>query len=346
MKDEISVYLDRLFRINVTLFPYIISQGIVLFLVETFTYKGFVSNYLFLQVEIWLIAGLLSGFIALLTAFSISRFPKNTISLYKLFKFLMPILTANMLLIYILLLLGFSKGESTINYGGRFLIYPDRFAYAIILALYFTIVSNVFIKLHDNPALKNMTMRLNKLSTPQMLFTFISLFIILLLSKYSLSADLALFTYNVKNIIKAPLASYSDKMIKQIGPVFKYYEFVNQHTPESAVILHPTQQGQWPDVSNAGYTRYFIYPRNLLAYENLEHGKDDVTHVFVIGDRKLHDNTLHNRWPDFYVPAEKVIYYLNDDNKVITVEGDYDPKNLGEFSDYWGIIEVKKGAEW
>ncbi len=345
MNQKIISYLDKLFKLNVALFPYVVSLSIVLLLIETFTYKGFVSNYLFFPVEMWMIMGLLSGFISVLTSLAVPKVPINT-SLYKLLKFILPILSIFMVLVYLLLILIFSRGEETINYGGKFLIYPDIFIYSIILAVFFTVVTNLIYKIKVDTEFSNILYNIKNFSPRVILCIFVSILIIVMLLKSSLLSNLTLFTYNTKNIIKRPLASYSEKMVSQIGPIYNYYQFVNMNTPESAVILHPTQQGQWPDVSNAGYTRYFIYPRNLIAEEELEARAHEVTHVFVIGERKLHNNEIHNRWPGFYVPAERVIYYQQGTDEVVIVEGDYNPEDLKNNADLWGIIEVKKDTTW
>jgi hypothetical protein len=331
-------YIASAFSINRGIFPYLVLISLGLLLVESFTYRGVVLRYLFIPVELLLVINAFSGFVSLLTTMSITQ-KSNIPYLSIIYKFLKLVLLL-FISIYILLNISFPVIEEAINYGGRFLIYPERLLYGILLIVYFLIIYKLQSTIEQN------SRRERHISPLQLVSTFVVLLLVGLILKSGFSTNLRLATYNLKNITKSPFASYREKMITQIGPIYDYYSFVNANTPENALILHPTQQGQWPDVSNAGYTRYFIYPRDLLAEEQRGLKSEEITHVFLIGNRKLHNNEKQNGWPSFYVPAERVVYYIKGSDETIVVEGDYNPEDIEKYGGHWGIIEVKKGIQW
>lgn len=51
--------------------------------------------------------------------------------------------------------------------------------------------------------------------------------------------------------------------------------FVAAHTPENAVIIHPTQSDDFPVIGNQVLIRYHLYPRVLVSWARLEQYKTD-----------------------------------------------------------------------
>lgn len=142
-------------------------------------------------------------------------------------------------------------------------------------------------------------------------------------------------------VIKNPFASYEWKMREMLGPFYSYTQFVNANTPGNALILHPKMQSLWPEVSNEGYTRYFVYPRDLVAEEGDEEKKAKITHIFIIGRKELYKEIPLKQWPDQKIPAERLIYMTGVPGAPPTIlEKDYDPND--EINDYWGIIELRR----
>jgi hypothetical protein len=156
---------------------------------------------------------------------------------------------------------------------------------------------------------------------------------------------------NLWYLIKHPFYGYDQKMKIEIGPVYDYYLFVRKNTRSDSYILKPIQQGTWPDVSNEGFTRYFLYPRKFISEERLGVDKGKVDYVFLIGNTNLYGNGKIERWPDFDVPAKSIVLYSQETGqKFKEIKMDYNYEKFldddFEYSKYWGIIEVDKTRKW
>lgn len=153
--------------------------------------------------------------------------------------------------------------------------------------------------------------------------------------------------YLVKNILpyfKVTMinlsASYDWRMEHEVGFFYNYTMFINKYTPDSALILHPKMQSRWPEVSNEGYTRYFVYPRDLVAEDGDELKKEKITHIFIIGRKNLDGVKNLDPWPTVKIPAKRLIYApLGLKGEVTILEKDYSPSD--EINDRWGIIELE-----
>ncbi len=336
--------IDNFLILNIKLFPLLWLAGVSFCLVEAFTYQGFFAKHLLLDMKLYLLIIVFSGLFMTLSIISMPIEKSKLILrqlevIKKIFVFVLPV----MMIFSFVLITRLAQHRNSIVFANDHLIFPGRIILATLLIIYFLIIyALVFI---FRKQILNLLNR-NTLSFTLLLQKLGLLLVFVWIIAISINKDFRLFKFNVSAVLHDPFASYDKKMQNQIGPIYKYYKFVNENTPENAVILNPKQQGQWPDVSNQGYTRYFIYPRNLISEENLSVSKDKITHIFLIGGKKLHDFSNNNRWPDFYVPAKKITYYMNDDSKQqITVYKDYDP-NDPEYSEYWGIIEVNTKGIW
>lgn len=144
-----------------------------------------------------------------------------------------------------------------------------------------------------------------------------------------------------KVLLNNPSASYDWKMTFSIGPFYDYMQFVCKFTPEKALILHPKQQSRWPEISNQGYTRYFVYPRDLVAENGDEEKKEKITHIFIVGRKTLDSKKSLDQWPEQKIPARRLIYVPEfPGGEVTLLEKDYDPTD--KINDRWGIIELEK----
>lgn len=136
----------------------------------------------------------------------------------------------------------------------------------------------------------------------------------------------------IKPIITYPSAGYDWKMRFQIGPFYDYTRFVNENTPPDAVFLEPPMIMPWPLIGNEGYTRYFIFPRELVKEEADEARKKKITHIFIVGRKE-------GQWPTTKIKSKRLIYMPeNPGEEPIVVEKDYDPQD--PINDLWGIIEI------
>lgn len=144
----------------------------------------------------------------------------------------------------------------------------------------------------------------------------------------------------VKFSLQNPSASYDIKMRTHVGPFYDFVKFVKENTPPNAVILHPVQQSRWPEVSNEGYTRYFIFPRELVS-EGDEEKKENVTYIFIIGRKSVDGKSNSDQWPTEKISAKRLIYMPKaGQTESRILEKSYDPED--QINDSWGMIELKK----
>ena len=101
-----------------------------------------------------------------------------------------------------------------------------------------------------------------------------------------------------ENMDKYKDLTYEQKMQAKLGFTVKYFDFIKQNTPDTAVILMPPDtvirppgQVHYTKTAMNGYTRnrkwvsYFLYPRKLVYQDHLEDYPelvDDVSHVAII----------------------------------------------------------------
>lgn len=101
-----------------------------------------------------------------------------------------------------------------------------------------------------------------------------------------------------ENIEKFKELNYDQKMQAKLGFTIKYFDFVKEHTPDTAVILMPPDtvirppgQVHYTKTAMNGYTTnrrwvsYFLYPRKLIYQDRLDKFPDlaqSVTHVAII----------------------------------------------------------------
>lgn len=359
MQDKrIIKFFDKLVKYNVRFFPFIWVTVLVLVFIESVTFKGFIQKYLLFDLKLYVAFVIVSGFLARTTYIaSFKDVSADTKMLYSLLgninKLIFPSVVITTYVLYSLRQIG----SDSILYNNSTRLYPETFIFIPLLSLFL-----IYIKLDKSESLfdrnfepkKNLLnlfsynpAQLNVLSyNPGQILTITLVpMIILWIVLNSISGSWKYFHPHLKTIVKNPFASYEWKMENQVGPIFSYYKFVNSYTDKSALILHPRQQGRWGDVSNAGFTRYFLFPRNLVSEDEAKEDKIKITHVFLIGQKNLLGRE-QDSWPDFKVPANKITYYPNNKtNQAIIVEGDFNPAN-NPYPDLWGIIEVKKGEKW
>ncbi len=331
--DFIISASKKLFGWNYLAFPFLTVVCVAFSVLEGVTYQGFIDKYFFIDIKIILAALLLSGIFVLLHLKPAESKPSEY---YVFLKNLMVISFIIMLFVSCLLYIRLPLNRNSILVGSSNFIYPNRFLIATVLSGYFLVIYNLCFGKFSHYLKK----QLKTFSAQELTYAIFVIGIILWTFVINAGKDILIFKGNILPILSNPTASYDEKLRSQVGPIFDYYKFVVAHTPPDALILNPLQQGQWPDVSNQGFTRYFIYPRNLISEDVFDKTKDSPDFAFMIGERKLHDNSPHNRWPDFPIPAKRVIYYPNNkDIAPIEVLGDYNPKKV-PYADYWGIIEI------
>ncbi len=92
--------------------------------------------------------------------------------------------------------------------------------------------------------------------------------------------------------------NYDQKMEGKLGFAYKYFKFINENTPDSAIILMPpdtiirpkgqvhyTKKGMNGYTTNPKWVSYFIYPRKLVYEDRKDQYPDlyeNFTHVAVM----------------------------------------------------------------
>jgi hypothetical protein len=128
---------------------------------------------------------------------------------------------------------------------------------------------------------------------------------------------------------------------RQLGWIYIFTRFLNQHTPEHAVIFIPPQGYSWEVEGNAGYIRWFIYPRETRSSKTLEDPiPPDADYVLITNGMSAAD--VHG-WPRIPIPAEKIetIWLINpathDVTEAASVDYSYQPQ-----IEKWGLIKLRK----
>ena len=337
-----------LLDVNYVLFPLFYVSVMTLLFLESITYPNFVNNHFIVSMEVLFILTLFSGFIGLITHLS-NRSVNASIS-SMMYQFIYSASALAVIPIFILLSISgsmLSENRDSILIGKGILFYPHRVIDILILVIYFLLIYTMLIKMKifDKASSQKIFNSKNWLNT-QIIANALYYIVGCLIVLSSLFSVFPSFKQNLGYLVKRPLYTYDQKMRLQIGPVYDYYMFVKNNTPKDAYILKPEQQGRWPDISNEGFTRYFLYPRNFVSEENLKTEKDKVDYVFLIGGLKLHRDEELDRWPNFNVPATRIILYSKTDLGVYKVLNEnYDYKNF-DYKEYWGVIEIDKTKKW
>lgn len=332
-------------RTNFSIFPYLSSVVVVLCILEGLTYPGFLNKYFVIGLLNIGIIYIICGYLAGLTYSSSRKLSKIDLSdgqfglLRKMYSLFLP----SIVILMIIFNLSLPKLGNSFLLRDNLLLFPARFYLGIAAMLYFLIIYHFMERgTFRKPPPDVMGRREDVVYGLKgiVVILFIALFVWILYLDFR--SNVPSIIYNFRTISSGKVYTYDQKMEAQIGPVYDYYRFINNNTPKDALIMHPKQQGQWPDVSNEGFTRYFLYPRNLISEDEPSLDLSRVDYIMLIGDQKLSDRNTQNSWPDFDVKAKKIVLYpFSKDKPPIVVYSDYHYDNF-KYKHYWGIIEVDK----
>lgn len=333
--------LKKIKNFNLSFFPML---ALTAFFVLTYSISIMLKGYFTMELKILDSLMVLS---VLISGFLVSKTPRVFQStgllkcLYLITALLINIFFLSTLMISLLIF--FDKSKYSIFYHlriwlGSQIMPEEDYAYLFCLIVFLTVGLLIFI---TEDVFKNLSLtqkntnKLFMLATEKKYLLKISIIIVVLglvfqgAIGFSKTAILL-----VKPILENPLAGYDWKMRSQIGPFYDYTRFVNQNTPLDAVFLEPPMKMPWPLIGNKGYTRYFIFPRELVSVDVDEADKGKVTHIFIIGRKD-------GQWPVTKIKAKRLIYMPEKiADKPIVLEKDYDPED--PINDRWGIIELNK----
>lgn len=170
---------------------------------------------------------------------------------------------------------------------------------------------------------------------------------ILTISQNSIKTSELLVT-NYIFISKNPFISYELKMQKTWGIFFKYMQLVKASTPEDAVILIPPAQNHWLTSGNSVLVRYFLFPRTIVNVketddlDNLNLFPDVDFGYVLLSKGEWPDKTVPYVWPKKRLPTSHITYFdLNSSESSIVATEWYEPMEH-EDKDVWGVIEIRK----
>ena len=84
---------------------------------------------------------------------------------------------------------------------------------------------------------------------------------------------------NLENMKKYKELTSDERLKAKLGFTGSYFEYINKHTPENAIIIMPPdsvyQTGKDPKmldnyIKTSGWANYFVYPRKLVYEEDKE----------------------------------------------------------------------------
>lgn len=330
--------------LNFAVFYLLIAAYLYLTFIESITYPGYIKNTFDIELKLVLVIILFMG---IFEEFSVLQIIKNR-DQNKLAIFFLTIRhylikLNDHLLLYLFLLSSiffFVRGDvqlyrntikAVINFDPLYILH------FFALSLLIFVLSRLLI--NEVPYRKrnfDMHILLGRSTVEAILIGF--LLISISLSFFKIAST------QVQFIIKDPFANYDQKMSKIYHHFYYYTKFVNANTPENAVIMRMKQGDKWPWLSNDPFTRYFIYPRYTKEGDKSTLDDQEIDYVFI-HKKYIYPQDPWNgeRWPDFPIPAKRVLYMKDNTSlEPIIVEGDYDP-NDETYENHWGIIELKKG---
>lgn len=166
---------------------------------------------------------------------------------------------------------------------------------------------------------------------------------------------LALFIigYSAPGIIGSSLAlivktavsqdTSADQMVSVFGEKYRFIIFLESTTPLDSKILIPPNTLPWRHTGDVYLMQAWLYPRKIYTASYgwvLEPDSFKIFDFILISSES--DGTKKGTWPDFYIPARKIIIYdWERDTGVVYENRDYDPREW-QNKQPWGLIIQKK----
>jgi hypothetical protein len=325
---------DKLSLAVFFLFPYYAVLTFVFLVLELFSYRGFLRQFLFFDSLIFLGAAFILGALSLLAIFRNKILEKNKYVTHYL-------LDINALffpgLVFVYYLLSLLESSNYPNYV--FSVYhltPNFFVYLIFFSSFLLIMKLLIVQ---KKAIINFVAKRSRKQS-LLLGT-----IIFLLTLHFFTNVVPVFSKIVSStgfIVKNPTLSYEQKMETKWGMIVPYSKFVNSITEPNSVIVVPPQLFPWGSSGNAGLMRYFLYPRSLKngTLEDAFAKEKNPDYVLIAKGAWPTEN-LDYGWPKQDITAEKV-YIWDKETKIVR---EYDGPYLWEderFYQQWGVIKLSR----
>lgn len=296
---------------------------IVIYLIESVTYSGFVFRHFHFNPILLIYAFLAAGIYLIIS----KRKEKILIPdrLYKVNKFFFITISIFYLFLSFLDVMNYQ------NYVfSKFHIFPENLFLVCGLSLYPIFLSKVKM------------IRINrKRQTWLLIFETISFWVLYL----NIVKIHSMFIDQIRFMVNYPRATYNEKMSQMTGKMFyDYVVFVKKNTPENSKLLIPPQAYPWPQTGNAAYIRYFLFPRSVENGDQFEPSdlkKLGIDYVLLTwGETDSVNQGYTHVWPKYNVSAAEVILMKEDGNSE-SIKGNYVYENYKD-KKVWGLIKVKK----
>ncbi len=331
----------KIFRIveNISSFlflflPFILVFTFALLIIETITYPGFVRKIIFFSSkEIYVFVFLISFFVII--------FEKNKTNYAKFL--ISNVFTLNLLalpvIIFLYFLFLFEQNKNYQNFVfSKYHIHVSQVKYILIYSLLILFLS--LINSNKQKITRIIKTEIKKGKDQLAInFVYILIFIFILQNSIVTTENIG---ENFSHIISNPFASFEQKRRWKITET-NFYEFINQSTPENASIMVPPQTSPWLTEGNAGFIRYFLYPRNVIPGKLINNDYTQVDYVLIAKGSWPANNDNDYGWPKDIVPADDIIFFDMSNNNIEHLNQVYfDLNDQDNYKYRWGIIKVRK----
>ena len=125
------------------------------------------------------------------------------------------------------------------------------------------------------------------------------------------------------------------------GPRADFFDWVKTTTPDSASLLLPLETLPWRYTGNSQFMGAWLYSKKVLTTTRKNYQKIFNRYDFLLISAEA-DGAPGHLWPDFPIPAQKIIIYDWQANRGVTYENrDWDPAEWQD-QEPWGLIVPKK----
>lgn len=338
---------QALIRYNFIFFPFLWITTLFLSLVEVWTYTGFFSRHIFLGLEWFLPATVISGVIMRALPLD-SQTLKRGKEYYRVLSILNKFIFFPLLLSAATLVVLESKNYPNYIFS-KLHLHPRNTFWVIFLSFYLILINIESLdKKWFMEKLFLVSVKIEEEKKPSTFYNIVNFFVFgvfIWLLAFNLNAISSSLVKNGYSIINKPLASKDEKMRLKWGDFYDYVNFVKENTPEDAIIMFPPKTRPWLSVGNEQLVRYFLYPRTIIQDLENPYAQIDEEAGFVMiawGGWTCEREDCFG-WPKVKVRAEWILYKMEGSKEIEDKIEDtvYNPKDeINQFA--WGLIKVRR----
>lgn len=323
--------ISLLINVNYIIFPFLCPLMIILVLTESYSYSGFLANYILLPLWLLELMFIISGLLTLTPL--VSNSTKRLMSNYYRAIFMANKLLFLAVIFEIGLMLGIEKQHFTGYIYTRFLHIEPKILSQVIKLGFVILMIDISTTIFE----------LEKKFRQHLLLPFliVAFMFWVLVDQFSHIAFDAL--KQIQFMVAHPKATYAEKM-RVRWELYDFWMYIDRNTPESSTIMLPPKMSPWLASGNLGLVRYFLYPRQVVGgkdeYEPPPPEADYATIDW--GTWSCNPENCHG-WPKFRLEAEWIRYYPQKENEqeIFLENTVYNPEDEINKEAY-GIIKIKK----